>query len=640
MGLLKDSTSDLKEKIIRLFTLEGNDALLWCDYSGNYGDDITDNQKKHAVNEALNALNQLDLNLGKIYVNNENIDKILLIREAILLVNHHSTNSWNRSRSMLLTNQFLGYCCWSDVNMGFIDCDDYYSTLSTLSKEQLKYYLWWREEAKKESYNVISSRMLWVYIYDLLTNTCFSTPNETLNHLIKLYNKYSDLVPIEHARELTKDKLNSIIASYIIYNQLWDFTNLLNEFKFEDNYNISLSIMNGKFDNLGEYLFSLTTAQVKPKSAIDKESLGVVIGALPKILNELYPICLEQGINLPTHLVGSLDNHELWDPYKLNYLTEETVKLATKTEQCSFTYGDNLYFFIEHEDRVAEPRMQREVFSWYHCDSGKLAEKKGSYYRKAYSGVMPEGKMFMDYIVRTVQNIVRNEHGIKDLKTLPCPYSKLCEKIQFIVREIVTTCTSSEKMDIASNHMFDFMPISEYISEESSQFKYPHMLSQDYHSKKILNNQRDEFMNSIKSYYQQLFSVLENKTALPVKHCEEITDIIFNRDLKGEKIVGIDDLKLYVCKAYNELLIFGEICADFISQDFTFSFTAFDGDDDIISEENNSNYSGKQIGYFCFSTNAIKSSCFYNRYPFSTSLETPGNVRIKRIRITIDLEDE
>ena len=92
MGLLKDSTSDLKEKIIRLFTLEGNDALLWCDYSGNYGDDITDNQKKHAVNEALNALNQLDLNLGKIYVNNENIDKILLIREAILLVNHHSTN--------------------------------------------------------------------------------------------------------------------------------------------------------------------------------------------------------------------------------------------------------------------------------------------------------------------------------------------------------------------------------------------------------------------------------------------------------------------------------------------------------------------------------------------------------------------
>ena len=635
-----DSIILFQERIKKLFTLTGIDGIQWCDYSEFNPDQEKTIREKQAVSNAEDALNNIDIVNGFIEVNCKNIDLIIMIRDAILLVNHHDTGSWNRSRSMLLTNQLLSYCIWNGDEVEFEDCSDYDATSCTLNRKQLQYYLWWREEAKLGKYHICTHRLLWVYIYDLLTDTCYSNRSVTLNKLIEVEKRYLDLAPDIRPKSLTHQKLKSIIYSYVVYNNMWNSIKLLSNYEFEDDYNICIEIAKGTFKNRGEFIYSIATSKTKNKALNDKALHDEICMRLPTVFEKLYTLCIKQGINITLHLIGTLNTHSLWDPYELTYLTEETLKISAASGRKSFAYGENEYKFIEHDDMVSEKFLQSEVFSRYHNDDGTTTEKKYSYYRNHYSGATPEGHQIVDYIIRTIQNLRRNVEGKKSLQQLLCPYINIISEIDSIVKEVFEIQVT-EQYDNRGEKMISFHELPETIVDTSSKFIYQRILSERQNGIITSNNDADtNTMLILKPFYDNLFEAVSPECRIEELNKEEIIGISIERDVNKEKEAGIEDIVLYLYHQYGELLMIGEIYAKEITKDFTFSFKVYDKENDIVECSDNIGYSGKHSGPFYVDSNTIKRNCFFNRYPFKSNFNSTKINGVTKIKMRIDIEDE
>ncbi len=350
-------------------------------------------------------------------------------------------SSWQRENTVHLVYQFLQHFQWMGKEQQYEEYDEWGPIIFELSSKQLAYYLWWREEVKRGIFHKTNRAYMWLYIYDVVLNTCYTTPKESLDALESLYSIYHLHVPINTRKHLNKQKLSYIITNYALYNNEVDnIQELIQNYGLDDDYSIYHSILNGSFEGTETHIIGLSSQPIRNSLHKNIEEKEFVLKTLSTVLSSVYNLCVNKGINISEQICGQLNDHVLWHPYDTAILSANSAINTTPIEiHKSFRIGWNYYYFTQCADLSSSKSGVNPKFSLYNNDNGERTHRNGFYYRFKYSGPTDTGHKLIDYIIREIQINYRVLSGKRMITEMTFPYNKYIKnEISEIIKSIST----------------------------------------------------------------------------------------------------------------------------------------------------------------------------------------------------------
>ncbi len=448
-------SDELKNKLISYLDFDYN-SYDYCKYHRG----LSENERQHIIENASEAINNITYFSeidGCVAIGNDNITVLWKCIEAITACMRPLYSSLRRSETVLSVYQFLSNFRWTGMLPHYISYNGWGPLIYELTVEQLSYYLWWREEAKNGVFNVVTGEYLWLYIYDIVLNTCYDDSNQSLVALEKLYDSYERLSPGVTHLKLSCKKLGYFIVNYVIYNGIpVNINELIKTYGVDDTFNIYDRISNGCFKGSERHLLSLATSAVGGKrlNDISSETLFMV-SIIAEVFEQISIICKDASINLLGDFCGTLTNDALWNPFESPVLKAETmVKTVQLNKHVSFSIGENPYFYVADDDLSADYISENEKYIFYH--NGYRCYRKGFYYRKEYSGPNDTARTMVNYVIREIQNSIRLLLGRRTLKEIKCPYQEIkCQIDSAIISLVKQYYRSWQQNENKSEQMLD-----------------------------------------------------------------------------------------------------------------------------------------------------------------------------------------
>ena len=444
-------SGELRTKLFDIFNLDNIEYKECHEYNKLYSQHANvDNKIAESAFEAKRIINTLKEKDGYAVVDEKNADQVWKCLQAINDCMRYNT-SWQRSNCVYLAYRFLENFRWFGKAVEFTAFNAWGPLIFDLNKNQLSYYLWWRENAKKGVFHVATGEYLWLYINDIVLNTCLETASESLSALIALYEKYPDLSKGATHKRLSQQLLGLYIPNYARYNGLTDnIESLTDRFGFDDNFLICLDIEKGIFEGHESYLMSLTSSAIRTTTFMNSPEKQFVINIISLAFQKVHKICKSNAINIARNLVGERKAHVCWVPYDSPLLAMDTItQIPTEIPHTSFYCCGNTYSYTSSEDKALNSQLLGNYSSWYHNDTGENFDRKGFFYRSEYTGPDAAGLSMVDYIVRQIQNAYRSyQEPKKLLQELECPYKSIKREIDICINDIVKDYTFKQKADL------------------------------------------------------------------------------------------------------------------------------------------------------------------------------------------------
>lgn len=362
------------------------------------------------------------------------IHKILCLIDDI---SHCRDASWLRGNATYYYFKLLSHCHWDGPIVEFVHFKTWGPIPYDQDENQLAYYLYWRDNAKKGLFLQCTDSQLWLYTYDLILNMCFPNERETFQSLLILNNNYKKLISTSTSRVRNEQYHKTIVAEYCIYNSLVDeYNSLPPDFKIIDWFTVCNSIVNRSFNGTGEYLYTFSYSI--QKSSNDSEIVHVLPQLLESILINYVQIDKINFNRIAHDLVGEKNTHCTWEPYNDTLIHPETLRKIPRTSTAiNFFLNGNHYSYVVHPDRCRDKDMANTHSSWYYNDCGELFEKQGCYYHTKYEGATKEGKELIRYIIQRIRAEYRILRRKRSLKDVPYPYTSFKTELDGIIKQQV-----------------------------------------------------------------------------------------------------------------------------------------------------------------------------------------------------------
>lgn len=447
---------------------------------------------------------------------------VAILRECIegLHICMRPCTSWHRESTVFLVYMFLQNAQWTGKKPKYITYDGWGPIIFDLSSEQLAYYLWWREEARTGTFHEATGEYLWLYIYDVVLNTCYTTPEKSLAALEKLFDSYSLLSPVITHKRLSQQKLGWFITNYALYNGITsDIEQLLRKYGIDDYYDVYHSISNGCFAGLESHLLMLASSTIKTKAFNTSAEMQFVLSVLSLAFEDICKICRANAVNILGDLCGSLTEHASWNPYESPILSMRTaIHTVSSDKHTSFQLGKNIYIYATGNDLSSNRDMVDNTYSFYHNDSGERFHRQGFYYRKKYSGPNETAKQNIDYVIRRIQIVYRSLRGGRTIKEVACPYKEIKldidTAIQSIVSQQLPNWEQNKKRQVQPKTL-EYKTLLEDQITVPSRFKYTRNISKHVEqlSEKTVHTRRTGFMMDVKktAVLKERFDILKDK---------------------------------------------------------------------------------------------------------------------------------
>ena len=506
-------SNKLQNKLISFFDLDRDE------YRESHGYISIDEDKYLSIvstaKKAIKTISAFSDSDGYVTVNENNV---VMLWECIdaLHTCMYPRSSWHRESTVLFTYQFLRNFRWTGMAPKYIGYDGWGPLIYELSSEQLTYYLWWREEVKNGRFYEATGEYLWLYIYDIVLNTCYNESNQSLIALQNLYNSYDRLSPAVTHRKLSRQKLGYFIVNYALYNGLtFEINKLLKTYGVDDTFNIYQRIANGCFKGAEKHLLSLASSVVKTKAFENSEEKLFVLSILAETFEQISKICKKASVNFLGNICGTIDDHVLWRPYESPVLyARSATKTVAPDKHISFAIGENLYIYAVDDDLSTDRELANNNYSFYYNDKGSDFHCKGFYYRKEYSGPNETARLMIDYIIREIQISCRTLSGRRTIKELICPYREVKPKIDDAIHSLVQhyypIWEQNKKVTIPTIDL-QYRVLTEGEINIPSRYKYRRTPTK--HSETSTKVKGNTFMSGIEkaALLQERFDILKNQ---------------------------------------------------------------------------------------------------------------------------------